>query len=114
MVDALTFTSSAAQQRRDDYDAAESNMPITMALRAMRQPTSPTSGRTTFARTTRKHVDWSDGTCDAHGKPWRGFARCRTCDPRKNAYERRDPNLASHKTADDTCHHPLVKCSHKW
>lgn len=100
--------------RRAHYDGALASQPITLALRALRVPPSPTMNATTFARAIRVHHDWSGGTCDEHGKPYVGRYKCNVCDPSRNAYETRAPNLASHKTADHSCHNALVKCSHKW
>src|SRR6266568_5264604 len=116
-IDARDALANASQRERDarraDYDVAQSSQPITLALRALRVPPSPQSNNA-WRHTPRVHVDWSLGTCNAHGKPWVGRYACRVCDPTKNAWERRDPNLGGAKPPDHACHHPLVRCNHKW
>lgn len=108
----------ASQRERDArrvaYDVAMRDTPIGAALRTMRVPTSPTSGRVFAPKAPRPLRAPNMGTCDEHGKPWVGRFKCQRCDPTRNAWESRAPSLASHKAADPACHHPLVRCSHKW
>lgn len=92
---ANAFTSPQALARRVAYDNAMATMPLTNALRALRVPTSPTSGRTTFTRTPRVHHDTTmpDGPND-----WETNA------PRPS------PGCHKHECPDQR----LVKCHHRW
>lgn len=100
--------------RRRAYDVATRDMPLTLALRERLLARPTHSERAFLARAPRVHVDASMGTCDEHGRPWVGRFRCRTCDPTLNAWESRAPHARAHLARDPSCHHPLVRCAHKW
>lgn len=81
--------------RRDAYDARVNDAPITFALRERYAPPSRNANRAWVAPPPRVHRD----TRMPIGP---------------NAWEAQGPHMAAHKAADPSCHHPLVKCSHKW
>lgn len=81
--------------RRVAYDAAMRDMPIGLALRTMRVPTSPTSGRVFAPKAPVAHKET---------RLERG----------PNAWESQGDHARAHLRPDRGCHHPLVRCSHKW
>lgn len=108
-----------AQRKRDErrraYDALCDAQPITQRLRETRyvNARSDLANRAFVPRAPR--VARLDGTCVGCLRPLRECDR----DPRKhaptrNAWERMDVHMGTHKRPDPTCHHPLVKCVHKW
>lgn len=105
---------SERDARRADYDNALRDMPLTLALRALRVPTSDQSQSAYPRRAPKMHTNWSDGTCHEHGKPWVGKYRCRVCDITKNAWESRGAHMGAHKAPNHACPTTLVKCHHKW
>jgi len=87
--------------RRDAYLDAQSSMPITLALRAMRVPTSRYASSAYPQRPTPTYKP-TRATLGTKGRPV------------PNEWESMGPHMNAHKAADPTCHHPLVKCAHKW
>ena len=81
--------------RRDAYDNALASTPITLALRERYLARSDYANRAFVPPPPRVY------------KPTRM--------PRgPNAWERNDVHVHTHKPSDKSCHHPLVKCAHKW
>lgn len=90
--------------RRNAYDALLDASPITTRLRELRYANarSDLANRAFTSRPTR--------VGDVGPPPPRAIAR----DVVPNEWERMGPHLGTHKKADPSCHHPLVKCAHKW
>jgi len=105
----------ARDARRDAYVDALASAPITLALRE--RAFVPRATPNAFApRPPRVRRAPSDANaCDMHARV--GCTRCaqptRGAPPR-NAWETNAPHARTHMAPDPTCHHPLVKCTHKW
>lgn len=109
---ANAFTSSSALARRATYDDRMANAPLTIALReryvTMRQSNAQ---RAFMPRAPRDARVMRCANCE------RALAQCErapcTRTTTRNAYERNDARNV-HRAPDPSCHHPLVKCVHKW
>lgn len=90
--------------RRRAYDAQLDASPITTRLRELRYANarSDLANRAFTSRPTR--------VGDVGPPPPRRVER----DIVPNDWEVMGPHLGTHKKADPSCHHPLVKCAHKW
>jgi hypothetical protein len=104
------------RERNDAYVTTYARMPIARALRDMRERERAPHVVSAWTRRQREHVD--DPTCVTCLRPQRvcDNPKTRPCtrDMTRNAWERSDVHLGTHKAPDPTCHHPLVKCVHKW
>lgn len=90
--------------RRDAYNASLDASPITMRLRELRYA----NARSDLAN--RAFVERNVRVGPLPPAPPRVVAR----DVTPNDWEAMGPHVHTHKKADPSCHHPLVKCSHKW
>lgn len=87
--------------RRDAYANALTHTSLRDALAQRYVPPSPTS-HNAWRHTTPTYTPTRDALC-APGRT-----------PLPNAWENQDPHARTHLRPDPTCHHPLVKCVHKW
>lgn len=108
----------ATRQRERDareraYLDALSWAPVTTALRERRNV--PLASQRAFMPTPpRPHRDWADAPCPTHGPGCKRCARPARGAPMPSAWEANAPHARTHMAPDPSCHHPLVKCSHKW
>lgn len=91
----------ARDARRDAYANALAHTSLRDAL-AQRYVAPSATSHNAWRHTTPTYTPTRDKLC-APGRT-----------PIPNAWEERGPHLAAHKKADPSCHHPLVKCVHKW
>lgn len=97
-----------AQRERDErrraYDALLDASPITTRLRELRYA----NARSDLAN--RAFVERATRIRDVGPPPPRTIAR----DVTPNEWEAQGPHANAIKRPDRACHHPLVKCAHKW